>query len=484
MSKELEKLLRLVENLENKAIQLSWDGVPDIPFSAMGWGKINTENPRAEINGELVRKYFRNISGNTFPEKLVSIQSTLSGDEGSGQASVQDALGRLVALKSIISNLTDFNDDSAGKNFEAIFAALMGGQQVTGADSKETADVVIGNRLYGIKLTTGKSSPNDFNILINSVLAKGKEITYLLGEKTGSKETLRLSFYEGIINVDNVMNLFTSRPLRATDEYYGSTLIREENEERLAELPQELQNLFSSREFAGQIPLPEKDAEGKYLDPMSLWDASFGAVIKQKRKHPAFILNAIHKQLLGKDIVGFRPLDSALYVAKNFYTSPKLTPEQQKVRQLFDSYVEFVKSLNKEGGSSTKSNIFDVNKFIKVDEYLKLPLEQKIEVLRNTVQSKNNENFYVTVTNSKVFKRVGKTIGISTKEFEGLYDSLRSSIDKRITEIFVQMKTLSDNINLYFADGMTDDTKAQSAIGATNTIAEKTQELRTGGIKK
>jgi len=478
MSIEADKILKLIESLENKSVDLTWDGIPDIPFSAVGWGQTNVDNPRAEINGEIVRKYFSNIAGETFPDKLASIQETLTGAKPDDQASVQEALGRLIALKSIVSNLTDFNEDSAGKNFEAIFAALMGGQQVVGKDSEETADVVVNDKLYGIKLVTGKSSPNNFNILINSVLSKGKEITYLLGEKSGTSDGMRLSFYEGNINVDNVINLFVSKPLKATDEFYGSTLVKEENENRVKELPPELQKLFSSREFAGQIPLPEKDASGKYLDPMDMWDASMGMTLKQKRKHPAFILNAIHKQVTGRDIAGFRPIDSSLPVAKSFYTNPNLKPEEEKVRELFDNYIEFVASLNRETSPSTKSNIFDVNKNIKVDEYLKLSLEDKVKVLRNTIQAKNNENFYVTTTNTKVFRRVGRTIGVSRKELEELYNSLKTSIDEKVTEIFLQMKALSDNINLYFADGMKDDSKAQNAIGATNTIAKKTQELR------
>jgi hypothetical protein len=251
MSIEADKILKLIESLENKSVDLTWDGIPDIPFSAVGWGQTNVENPRAAINSEIVRKYFSNIAGETFPDKLANIQETLTGAKPGDKVSLQDALGRLIALKSIVSNLTDFNEDSAGKNFEAIFAALMGGQQVVGKDSEETADVIVNDKLYGIKLVTGKSSPNNFNILINSVLSKGKEITYLLGEKNGTSDGMRLSFYEGNINVDNVINLFVSKPLKATDEFYGSTLVKEENENRVKELPPELQKLFSFREFVG-----------------------------------------------------------------------------------------------------------------------------------------------------------------------------------------------------------------------------------------
>lgn len=474
-------LLKLFEGLqikENKELTVSWDGVPEIPFTSLSWGKENIEDPRLALDGKIVRQYFRNIGGDTFYEKMNTIQSTLSLEQV-GQVSIQDALGRLLAVKTIISNITDFNEDSAGKNFEVIFAALMNGNQVTGQDSEQTADVIVGDKLYGLKLITGKTSGNSFTTLVNSVFAANKEITYILGIKKGSSDSITLQFYEGLITVDNVFDLFTSQPLKVADDYYGASLIKEEDDKQINNLPPELQELFSSPVFAGSIPLPAKDANGDYSDPEDFFDSPMGRNIKEKRLHPAFILNAIHEKLFGLGIPGFRPDDRSLFVAKSFYRNPKLDSRQKKVVDLFNNYREFISKLNRGETDSSRSDLFDPNKNIKIEAYKVLPLEKKIEVLKNTVQYTTNQKFYVTSTNSKIFSRVGRTFVASKEELDNLYKSLKSSIDEKITEIFVQMKSLSDNINLYFLDGMQDDQKAKNAIEATDKISKNTTKLRS-----
>lgn len=489
MKIDLDSLSKLVENyqiIEDKELSISWDGIPDIPLSTMTWANANTENPRAQINTEIIKKYFSNISGNTFSEKINSIKSTTMNTATSGQVSLQEAIGRLLALKTFISNLTDFSADSAGKNFEAIFAALMGGQVIVGKDSEETADVIIGDKLYGIKLV-GSMGDNNINILINSVFAKGKDITYIIAEKKMSKGYLAVSFYKGIITVDNIMDLFVKNPLKATDEYYNSIVAKQKSQKGSEDLPKELQELFSSREFNGTIPLPPRDTNGKYINPLELWNSSFGFIVREMRKHPAFIINSIHKYLFnGRGIPGFAPKDEYISIARNFYTKDNLSPEQKRVVELFNEYIRYVDSLNKETDNTIASNVFDPNKIIIAEEYNKLSLEEKIEVLKNTVQSQKSESFYLNTGNKKVFEREGSTIVIETKELEDLYASLRGSIDKRITEIFLQMKSLSDNINFYFAGGMKeeDDPMAQKAIDSANNIAKNTQEIRTGGTRE
>ena len=61
---------------------------------------------------------------------------------------------------------------------------------------------------------------------------------------------------------------------------------------------------------------------------------------------------------------------------------------------------------------------------------------------------------------------------------EAMLKQVSAILDEEIFAVFTSLKTLSDNLNGFFAGGLADDSKAVTAIGSAQDIEKKTTDLK------
>ena len=68
-------------------------------------------------------------------------------------------------------------------------------------------------------------------------------------------------------------------------------------------------------------------------------------------------------------------------------------------------------------------------------------------------------------------------INIGSSHIENVLKNCQSVLDENIYSIFSSLKSLTDNLNEYFANGLADDNKASTAIKAADNIETRTKEI-------
>jgi hypothetical protein len=68
-------------------------------------------------------------------------------------------------------------------------------------------------------------------------------------------------------------------------------------------------------------------------------------------------------------------------------------------------------------------------------------------------------------------------INIGSTHIENVLKNCQSVLDENIYSIFSSLKSLTDNLNEYFANGLADDNKASTAIKAADNIETRTKEI-------
>ena len=69
-------------------------------------------------------------------------------------------------------------------------------------------------------------------------------------------------------------------------------------------------------------------------------------------------------------------------------------------------------------------------------------------------------------------------ITIGTDSVQSVFNALVDDVNRTVFEIFEELSSLSTNIQGYFAGGLEDDSKADSAIVSAKNIGKKTEETK------
>ena len=70
------------------------------------------------------------------------------------------------------------------------------------------------------------------------------------------------------------------------------------------------------------------------------------------------------------------------------------------------------------------------------------------------------------------------SIEVGTQAILDALDNVKSIINESVFDIFNNLKALTTNLQSYFAEGLTDDSKAENASTAAHNIEGKTEEIR------
>ena len=220
--------------LEEKVIEeqsgdmtLTYNAIPEIPLSEIGWSQLETREGGIEVPSQerqQLQDFLSNIPGKDVGEKMRELNKFFEGDEaylkqagfigGAGAEGAAKLISYLVFYKTLTTIITHFNAASAGFSFESFLAVLLGGKQIptgqqTIADMVDGEGTPISLKLYKEgQLKVGGS----FTDLANDLVRLG-EMQYVSVTKELSGEGLeqkgKLDFYRFNFNLDNVFNIIS-----------------------------------------------------------------------------------------------------------------------------------------------------------------------------------------------------------------------------------------------------------------------------------
>lgn len=204
------------------------------------WGTPGSEDRK------IIESFTQKITGNTFAEKINSLNSLVSEcDERCAKSKdSSEILATLVFLDSLSSVIYQFDPKVGGILFESLVASLMGADakqiSTAGKGSKtEVVDVVMsGGEPVSIKFFYDVGSnyvKGSLNNLINDLKKYKRPIKYIVGikntKKSKDKDILSMDFYEFTIG---------SRQLGIPGDYFVEDLERGEKKNQFRILVSEI----------------------------------------------------------------------------------------------------------------------------------------------------------------------------------------------------------------------------------------------------
>ena len=130
----------LIEKRKNSdgTMSLTLQAIPEIDVTELGWTDVRTEGNQEVVGParQQLLQFMQNIRGNDLSEKVQSLSDFYSNPESlnlSGASRgerISSVLSYLVFYKTLTKVISNFNAASAGFNFEAFLAVLLGGEQI------------------------------------------------------------------------------------------------------------------------------------------------------------------------------------------------------------------------------------------------------------------------------------------------------------------------------------------------------------------
>ena len=477
---------------------------------------MQSNDEGAVAKREELEQYLRVIPGADLRVKLKNVQriltdssyamSLVSFGDSRGER-IASALGYLVFFKTLTTVITNFNASSAGFNFEAFLAVLLGGSQIPAAGASTIADLTtadgtpISLKLYNEKTVKAGGSYND---LITDLAKGAGMMRYVVATKEIEGKDLSragtVEVYSYDLTPDNIVEIL----YRSADSH-NSQLIR---------LPQSV--IDGERRLNFKIPqLPTLESiEEKFYDTLkqSLGDVDWydnliAAIDYQKNRQlfkkrkpgyesftagtwysrkgtpsrgaPLFVLvnNLIEEQGLDVDAV---ELFNIIYRA------------QEVAREKYEKAVEAVNKMT-EGlwdyaGAATSLQFYNSLEYkSQKKRALLLTLGainrgNQYELRRNDIYGIERLTDYRVLAKGQKDVKIGE-LRIGREQVQDLLESMVDDINREVFEIFEQMAVLQRDLQGYFAGGLQEPQKADNAIKASLAVGTKTEKVK-GDVEK
>jgi hypothetical protein len=511
-------------------IAVSWDGVPEIPLTEIGWNKMETEEG-SEVSGEqrkLLESYLNNIApGGGLTEKIQALDDFYESgfsdlDSSKTTEMISKTLSFLVFYKTLTRIITNFNAASAGFTFESFLATLLDGSQIK-ANTGTIADFLTGDDIpISLKLYAEKSVSVDgsFTDLVRDLTepkfshpAGGMRYvvcTKSLAGQPGQQEG-KIRFYEFDFTLDNVMDIISRASRLHSVACIILPLMEDENgkvvllpdAENLQEpvsftneeIDEKITEILSNREVWEKAGFEDYQIENilnsqvtRYDQEGSLELTKKGTVSTRSTANKTKITELVTNPETGtvqkgavsavfkiiNDAIGIVAAEQAEINARRGTTS----------KELKDKGV-FPKTIPKTGAKDPKSKAAEENIRRRAEMsrewYNQQDEDTKRRALRYTYGYVNTHQFGLNreeATSEKVapVKFIGE-INIGSSHIMNVISNCQSILNESIFDIFYSLKSLTENINQYFANGLREDDKAKNAIEASQNIETRTKEV-------
>ena len=518
----------LSEEAPPSAMTLNWNSIPNIPISEIGWSAMETKDgvevPSAQ-RSQLAQFLSGIEKGKDLSVKIEALSNFYKMDEsvrasfegGDMKQNIAKAMSYLVFFKTLTQILTQFNASSAGFSFESFLGVLLGGKQVptgegTIADLTDETGVPISLKLYKEGNLEVGGSFTDLSRDLRKPEFKNT-MQYIAVTKTLSGEGMdqqgTLDWYRFNFNLENVYNIIAKSSKESRKNILLPKVFIATNGESVEGVP----------EKAASIPSAE-EMENEFYDILTSIIAENEEIINQQ-SGGSFNLEDLKQSLdfaksetlfggnkiRGKDKMAVKGViqslkasvlrdtelkqtqmkETAIYkaIAKAYgILAGRYKRDEQKVRRqetLNEMY--FYDGLSEEElleRSKAFYNAASPELKIRCLEYaygyisnghfnLTQGMVQKISVLAGDKAAQ-----LFPEGQSQV--RIGQ-LEIGASNIQQVLSGLSGVLNQNIFQIFESLKVLTTNIQGYFAGGLTDDSKAKTAITAAEEIETKTADI-------
>ena len=530
----LQELLRLVETIYGEAqpllkeearpssmpqtmnVELSF--IPEINVSELGWSDVSTDDAGEVIKGpqrRLLEDYLSNVEGSTLSQKVASLEAFYEdGDltliEGTQDRSelIKKIMSYLVFYKTLTKVITNFNASSAGFSFESFLATLLDGQQIkantgTIADFTTGDNIPISLKLYAEK---GLSVEGSYRDLVNDLVDPQFNhptggMRYVVCTKSlqgqGLEQRGAIKFYQFDFDLENVCNILA----QSTDK-----------SQQCIRLPSAIADADASFNVNDDLPsaenMPsEEEMEKVFIANLQTILADGDAVMSQETFEG--ILQALNwakndevflaapKGRFGGTMRGV--VRGVSNLSKNALKRLlNLAPddfEGMSVKDLTNAIAEanaaLVQSLSKKKQQSARDQMLKdmaaSGAFLDPSDsaalYDSLAPDMKKIALKNSLGYLQRYQFHLNrsqSTNSSppLSAEYQGEIKVGQAAVLKLLSDVRDILNQQVFDIFNSLKSLSDNLNSYFAGGLEDDRKASTAIADAQNIETNTTEIK------
>ena len=526
-NKEPQQLL-----MEAAGQTMTFQMIPDINVSELGWAQGKTPEgtgyPIGSGARQQLEQYLKQIEGESFPEKIESLQAfytegregmntarlkelgIINGDE-SNPGIVEKILGYLVFYKTLTTIVTNFNASSAGFSFEAFLGVLLGGAQVstgggTIADLKDESGQYISLKLY---TQGGVEVGGSFHDLVGDLV--DHPMHYIVGMKKFSGQGLeangQITFWGFTFTRDNVMDIIrhtkpaSNQSLQLPLDESGNLIDANaatptQKSPTTEQYDEALKNKIQSKEFWGEAGIDVSDVERQKLSA----DDAEGR----------FLFSVTNPDLHGKSgkvtqagIAG--QIKKVLGLPSRAYDKDKPETEEEKViRYRVDKLKKAIvkitadlfniakKARETRSSALKKLDFADTETSVEYYNTLKGNRELQNVALKNTRGYLQNEHFSMP---EGMVKRVdelapdsipanqdGPFIGaldVGSENVESMLNLCKDLINGSVFAIFSDVKELTTKVNKFFSSGMVDTNAAAEADTAAKSIETQTSEFTT-----
>ena len=527
LERKMRELIPLTESqllMERDLGSLSL--VPSVPVSEIGWSTVNTTDQGdvpAEARQQL-QQFLRNIQGNDLQEKVKTLSdfyanpASLMNTGGRKNQSqiIAETLAILTFFKTLTTIITHFNAASAGFSFESFLAVLLDGKQVP-TNSQTIADLTtadgtpISLKLYKEgQLEVGGS----FTDLANDIIRQEKMQYVSVTKKLAGKDfdqSGTLDFYRFDFNLENIFNIISRSSLKSRNnillpkpflDSQGTNTEGLPDKKLAGPSPEVVESAFVD---ALQSELSrESEAISKEVDPrkfnfetylQTIDFANNDELVNRNPKAKSASRNLFYAKAL---IPLVRQFLADPDVNQNVVKSSELY--RATVRANFEVKKKFARTEREIERQATMNEIY----FWGEDEKERLEASREFYEMASPELKKrcllasygyvNTGHFNLTQkmvegiealaqpTPGQIFPSgqdsvyIG-SIEIGTDKVINMVEQARETINKSIFEIFRDLQSLTQNVSGYFAGGLADDSKANTAIENAESIGEKTAEV-------
>jgi len=530
---EVMKLL-LRESSTPTSESFDWNSIPELPISELGWSDTRTREEGGPQGGQrkLLEDYLNQIQGGDLSTKLTNLNEFMANPDLESKSpgdKIAKILGYLVFYKTLTRVITNFNASSAGFSFESFLAVMTGGQQIeTGGDT--IADYVTqGGEYVSLKLYNEASVEvgGSFQDLVDDLAddTKNNSMIYLVVLKDLEGEGLdqegTLSFYEFKLTLDNVANfiaksskeskammalpldkngqlLSLDAPAPEAEELEEASqrvrtssedFIKDFNETLAAEVKAQLEKRIEQTPELAKVP-----ELGELVNLIQLGGKNFPKLTGDgvKQAHNA-IKNAVDEITLQS------PEVTKLFKQKAAsFTGGRTSRLDLAIKTDFKNLLNgMLQKLKKDPEGSRKTGADTLLKSVRLD---KKSIDRSIEYYNSLagnpeLQKKALFSSYGYLGAKKF--GVGKSVatgnaGVEGMPVEGLgvleigasrivpiLEQARGELNDQVFGIFKNLKTLSTQINAFFASGLQDEKAGEEASQASKDIATSTEEVVT-----
>ncbi len=510
--------------ITSKTMSVEMSFIPEINVSELGWSDVSTSEAGEVIKGpqrQLLEDYLSNISGTTLAEKIRSLEAfyedgdqTLLDDAENRSDVIKKVMSYLVFYKTLTNVITNFNASSAGFSFESFLATLLNGKQIPASGADTIADFTTGDNIpISLKLYAEKSLQvgGSYVALVDDLVEpkfNHPGMRYVVCTKNlqgkGLEQNGSIKFYEFDIDINNVANIIgvssdksakcirIPRAIETADADYNinATLPSARNMPSIEDLKKIYEDGVRKNLKDEKSTISEDDLENilaaigwgtkedvfKPADPERFGGVEQGVVF------------GISKTDRAKLSALIMPDNQAAAEMKAATGIPNKTTIVSVFSKANDELVsQFTRTkLSGERGKQLAA-MAESGEFLSPEDSVKLyntlPEDMKRVALKNSLGYLETYQWHLnrtqaTNTSAPLNAEYQGEIKVGTEAVMKLLNDVRDLLNQQVFQIFSSLKSLSDNLNSYFAGGLSDDRRATDAIDDAQQIEVNTTEIK------